>query len=116
MNWAAMTMRFRVGGTRVQLQGDPSLCKTQVSLRSMMRTIQLEGQGILLELGHLNLMLIDRNSPTRESSPTPAAVVQLVEEFLEIFATPSRLPPVWEWDHAIILKEGTSLVYVRSYR
>ena len=43
MNWAAMTMRFRVGGTRVQLQGDPSLCKTQVSLYSMMRTIQLEG-------------------------------------------------------------------------
>ena len=32
MNWGAMTIRFKVGETRIQLQGDPSLCKTQVSL------------------------------------------------------------------------------------
>ena len=43
MNWVAMTMRFIVGGTRIQLQGDHSLCKTQVSLRSMVQTIQHEG-------------------------------------------------------------------------
>ena len=27
MNWATMTMRFRVEGTRVQLQGNPSLVR-----------------------------------------------------------------------------------------
>ena len=81
----------------------------------MMRTIQLKEQGILLELGHLNPMLADQNSPTREYSPTPAAVVRLVEEFSKIFAAPSGLPPVRERDHAIILKEGNPLVSVRSY-
>ena len=32
INWGAMTMRFNLGNKRVQLQGDPSLCRTQVSL------------------------------------------------------------------------------------
>ena len=39
MNWGSMKMRFKVGGTGVQLQGDPSLCKTQVSLHSLVLTI-----------------------------------------------------------------------------
>ena len=51
MNWGAMTMRFNLGNIRVWLQRDPSLYKTQVSLRSMVRTIQQEGQGILLDFG-----------------------------------------------------------------
>ena len=42
INWGAMTLRFKVGEQEVQLQGDPSLCKTQVSLQSMMQAIQSE--------------------------------------------------------------------------
>ena len=61
INWGAMTMRFNLGNTRVQLQGDPSLCKTQVSLRSMVQTIQQEGQGILLDFGQYTLTTEDRD-------------------------------------------------------
>ena len=45
-------------------RGPPSLCKTQVSLRSMVQTIQHEGQGILLDFGQLILMTMDEDSQT----------------------------------------------------
>ena len=116
MNWAAMTMKFKVGETRVQLQGDPSLCKTQVSLRSMMRTIQLEGKGILLDFGQLTLLPINRNIQTKEITLIPPAVTQLLDKYLEIFANPLGLPPAHDRDHAIVLKEGSSTISFRPYR
>ena len=62
-------MKFKMGNTRVHLQGDPSLCKTQVSLRSMVRTIHHEGQGILLDFGQLSLLPMEGASSTLESLP-----------------------------------------------
>ena len=62
VNWGAMPMRFKVGEKRMQLQGDPSLCKTQVFLRYMMCAIQIEGEGVLLDFGQLTFLSIDENS------------------------------------------------------
>ena len=101
MNWGAMTTKFKVGRTRVPLQADPSLCKIQVSLRSMMRTIQLN--EILLDFGQLTFLPVNGNFQTKEITPIPLAVTQLLDKFSEIFANPSGLPPVRDRDHAIVL-------------
>ena len=94
INWGAMTMRFNLGNTRVQLQGDPSLCRTQVSLQSMVRTIQQEGQGILLDFGQYTLITEDGDHMVRDYQQAPTTVAELLGKFLDIFATPSELPPV----------------------
>ena len=69
MNWGRMSMKFKMGNTRVHLQGDSSLCKTQVSLQSMVCTIHHEGQGILLDFGQLSLLLVEGALSTSESLP-----------------------------------------------
>ena len=37
------------------LRGDPSLGKTMVSLKAMMKTIRHEGEGILIELNEIKV-------------------------------------------------------------
>ena len=49
-NWKVFTMQFQLGNTSVHWQGDPTLCCTLVSLKSLIRTMGIEGGGLLLEL------------------------------------------------------------------
>ena len=111
-----MTLRFKVGEQKVQLKGDTSLCKTQVSLRSMMRAIQSERQGILLDFGQLTFVSIEEKSRAEGPHQHPAIVAELIKEYLGIFSTPLGLPPARSHDHVIVLKEGTSPISVRPYR
>ena len=48
INWRELSMEFSVEGQQVQLRGHSSLCKTQISLHAMHRTLLHEKQGILL--------------------------------------------------------------------
>ena len=50
MNWKNLTMRFTLGGVAMILQGDPSLCRSLISLKAIIKAIKGEGEGILLEL------------------------------------------------------------------
>lgn len=51
MNWGELTMRFEVNGETVVLQGDSSLMKSQISLKTMIKAIREGGQAVLVELG-----------------------------------------------------------------
>lgn len=53
LNWGTLTMHFKAGGETIVLQGDPSLDKTQVTLKSSVKTFTDGEQEILLELGSL---------------------------------------------------------------
>lgn len=48
-NWKTHVMKFMLGNESVTLRGDPSLGKTLVSLKAMMRTIKHERAGVLVE-------------------------------------------------------------------
>ena len=48
-------MNFTLGSETIILCGDPSLGRSLVSLKSMMKTIRLERSGMLVELSHLEL-------------------------------------------------------------
>lgn len=50
-------MHFRVSSETIVLQCDPSLDKTQVSLKSLVKSFIEERQGILLELGSIEVEL-----------------------------------------------------------
>lgn len=56
---------------------------------------------------------------SKEASETPAVhpqVQEVLEEFQDVFQTPSGLPPMREFDHAIPLKQGVEPPGLRPYR
>lgn len=109
-DWKRLTMSFELGGQIVVLKGDPSLNKALVSMKSMVKTISQEKEGVLIELCSLE---------SYEGDPTLGVCVQVKEviaEFADVFQSPTNLSPQREQDHAIVLKEGTDPIRVRPYR
>ncbi|XP_062085564.1 uncharacterized protein LOC133791660 [Humulus lupulus] len=111
VNWRTMVMRFGIAGTLVTLQGDPTLCKSQISLKVMIRTVQNEGQGYWVQPS--SLVQGDIEPAELGSQEEVAAVLQKHEE---VFNMPAGLPPTREREHAITLKEGVGPISFRPYR
>lgn len=53
VNWKTITMKFRIGGTAVTLQGDPILSSSSVSLKAMLKTLKKDKEGMWVKLGSL---------------------------------------------------------------
>ena len=47
-------MTFSMRDTLMTLRGDPSLCKSGVSLKTIMKEVQQQGQGVIVELSCLH--------------------------------------------------------------
>ncbi|GKF89439.1 hypothetical protein Tco_0263402 [Tanacetum coccineum] len=104
-----LTMTFQNGDNRVTLCGEPGLHRTEASLRSLARGISVNDQGYFVTLASLN------GAELPESQVNPA-LDTLLTEFVDIFSMPTRLPPSWDHEHAIVLKAGTEPINVRPYR
>jgi len=72
-------MKFNVGGITVTLQGDPSLSKTLVSLKTMVKAFKEGGEGVLLELGALTT-----NYESNEGA-VPEKLQGVLVEFNKVF-------------------------------
>lgn len=110
VNWQLLRMSFQLGGVTVTLQGDPSLGKSRVSLKAMIRTIWHEGNALLLEFNHV------ASSVSVMPCPVPNSISRLLHQFRELFETPQGLPPPRSRDHSIVLREGATPISVRPYR
>lgn len=55
IDYHSSMMNFCVGNCMVELRGDRSLVRSQVSLRSMMKAFTVEDQGLLIELSMMEL-------------------------------------------------------------
>lgn len=109
-NWKNLTMWFDWQGKRVLLQGDSSLSKTLVSLKAMIKSIQEEGQGFLVEFGHVSML--DQS----KGCVSDADLERLLAEFHSVFETPAGLPHLRFHDHAIPLKDGADPPNLCRYR
>ncbi|KAL5542906.1 hypothetical protein UlMin_010616 [Ulmus minor] len=108
-NWKTQVMKFMLGNESVTLRGDPSLGKTLVSLKAMMRTIKHEGAGILMECNQFEGLC--------EVSPeVPPNLNQVLAKYELVFNMPMGLPPTRGHEHSILLKDGSQPVSVRPYR
>lgn len=103
-------MEFQVGNQPVILRGDPSLCRTLVSLKTVVKAVKEEGGGFLVELQSLE----GRQPETAEEVPEP--IQELLDQFEGVFQMPQGLPSQRGNEHAIVLKEGTLPISVRLYR
>ncbi|PKU62676.1 RNA-directed DNA polymerase [Dendrobium catenatum] len=110
INWGTLRMELVKGGRKTVIQGDSGLTKAGVSLKSLIKTIQEEGEGYLVELHSLE------GASREEGGDIPLSVQPLIQEFEEVFQPPLGFPPPREQEHAIILREGVSPVNVRPYR
>lgn len=54
-NWKTQEMRFVVDGESYTLKGDPSLARSKVSLKAMLRTLLKEGGGLWLEFNQVEV-------------------------------------------------------------
>lgn len=98
-------MKFQFGNETITLQGDPSLGKTLVSLKAMMRTLQHEASGILVELNQVT-------APIEDDSHIPSFLQEVIAKHEAIFNMPNGLPPIRGHEHSIVLKDGTPPISV----
>ncbi|KAL9444267.1 hypothetical protein AB3S75_017449 [Citrus x aurantiifolia] len=108
-NWKTQVMKFRLGNESVTLRGDPSLGKTLVSLKAMMRTIKHEGAGILVECNQFEGLC-------KEDTEVPSNLNQVLAKYESVFNMPMGLPPTRGHEHSIMLKDDSHPVSVRPYR
>ena len=81
---------------------------SQISFKAMLKTIQCEGSGVLIEY----------NGLVQEPLPTeiPSFLQPVLLAHQQAFYPITHLSPSRPNDHAIVLKEGTNLINVRPYR
>lgn len=92
------------------MEGDPGLCRTSVSLKTLLKAVQGMEYGFLVELSNLE----GHGWQTLTNHARP--IEELLDKYESVFQMPKGLPPHRGHEHAIILKEGTSPVNVRPYK
>ncbi|GJW47030.1 putative mitochondrial protein [Tanacetum coccineum] len=110
MNWKLLTMKFMVGLGEVTLCGDPSLCRSKLSLKAMEKSLKANAECYLVELKELDAHKSNHQGVNTEPFK------KLLFQFEDVFNMPFGLPPTRAHEHAINLREGTTPVSVRPYR
>lgn len=107
--WKTQEMTFHENGAVVTIRGDPSLTRSRISLKAMIRVLRKEGGGILVECNQLE-------GEELTKTDQPLFLRSILEEFRGVFEQPSGLPPRRGHEHDIVMKEGSNPVGVRPYR
>ena len=108
-NYDNHVMKFRLGNTTITLRGDPSLEKLVISLKHMFQDLQWEKTGYMVQIKLAE-------AACRDPSLVLETLQGILQKFTSITQLPSRLLPPRGHEHAIVLKEGTSLINVRPFR
>lgn len=122
VHWARKTMRFTSGGRRVTLQGlnpDWVQCSaaTSKSVQGLLNR-QAVTHCIQLRLDHPSCSQFpeEHSIAAIDDQNVLPPVAQLLQQYEDIFQTPSTLPPPRPFDHKIPLLHGAKPVNVRAYR
>lgn len=103
-NWEMLTMNFEWGDGRVELKGDPVMCRNLVSLRTLIKIIEIEFWTVL------------DSEPAKLSNATVGEWGDILEYHAEVFKEPQGQPPCRATDHRIELTSGSKPLSVRPYR
>lgn len=81
VNWMLLVMKFKMGDMVMTLRGDPSLCMSGVSLKSLMRVVQHQGPSLMVEL-----CCIKAKSKGKQQDTELSSLVQgLIERHPKVF-------------------------------
>lgn len=107
VGWKKSTLKINMEGKWMCLQGDPTLSKSMVSLKTRIKNMKSGDSGCLVEFGEMTLI-------THEELPMAAEIQELLGKFPEICEAKSELPPRRLRDHSIQIKPEPP--NVRPYR
>lgn len=109
VDWHKLEMTINMGRSTVILKGDPSLRRTEVSLKAMCKTLKNGCPGVLVEFWGIAAGELE----VEKDLIVPEEVCQILERHKEAFELPKGLPPQRSTDHAIILKDGINPINIR---
>lgn len=112
-NHLNLKMCFVLGKSSIVLQGDPTLVRSQVTLKSLITSLKLEKQGFLVEL---NVLQESEPKTTDEWDDILEIIRSVLTQHASVFQPLPCLPSAREGDHSIELISGTALVNVCPYR
>ncbi|KAL4014089.1 hypothetical protein IC575_026281 [Cucumis melo] len=117
LDWKNIIFTFYERGNKVVIRGYPSLTKTQVNLKGMMKSWEAEDQGFLVECRAIERRDIKGREEDDELKETKEGkITAIISKYSKVFEWPGKLPPQRGIDHHIYLKQGIDLVNVRLYR
>lgn len=109
VNWETHEWKFVYKGTKVTLHGDPTLHHSHFSLKSLSLEMMIQQKGVELQLCNTEMVKEIKDE-------TPVLIQSVLQEFQQVFAKPTGLPPIRGSEHAIRLCEGSGPICVRPYR
>ncbi|KAA0055700.1 Ty3/gypsy retrotransposon protein [Cucumis melo var. makuwa] len=116
VDWKRLVLTFHHQGKKVVIRGDPSLIKTRVSLKNLMKTWGADDQGFLVECRTLECGKMEDEQEQGRGKVEAEPIAALLKQFARVFEWPATLPPQRTIEHHIYLKSGTDPVNVRPYR
>lgn len=130
VHWGKKLMKFTYGGKRVTLQGlssDTVHCtpvKTQglkglLNRQAIIHCVQLrlddvQGRGAVVIQSVAAVS--DQQVEAMYDKKVESQMDQILDQFSDIFQTPSTLPPPRPFDHSILLLPGAQPINIRAYR
>lgn len=88
-------MKYKLGKETVIITCDPSLSRSKISLKAMIKVLKKEGGGILVEFNRLE-------EEVRATQEQPLFLRETLMEYKGVFELPSGLPPTRNHEHAIL--------------
>ncbi|KAA0047238.1 Ty3/gypsy retrotransposon protein [Cucumis melo var. makuwa] len=117
VDWKRLVLTFHHQGRKVVIRGDPSLIKTRVSLKNLVKSWGADDQGFLVECRTLECGSLEEDEQDQEQGKDDAEpIATLLKQFARVFEWPATLPPQRSIEHHIYLKSGADPVNVRPYR
>ncbi|KAA0057268.1 Ty3/gypsy retrotransposon protein [Cucumis melo var. makuwa] len=114
VDWQNLILTFYEQGNKVVIKGDPSLTKTQVSLKGMMKNWDTEDQGYLVECRAMEKRDIeDKEADVQITETEKERMAMIINKYSDVFERPGRLPPQRGIEHHIYLRQGTNPINVR---
>jgi len=108
-DYKRLTLSWMSNGSRVTLQGYPSLSKSYASGKMALNALKNNEEGFLVT----PLLCSDGDNIT---SPITTETLELLQQFDDIFQEPSGLPLSRPHDHTIPFKENSAIPNIRPYR
>lgn len=107
VDWKIQELSFSYQGRRVTLFGDPSLHCTKLSMRTLTPVFSINHTSSAVVLASL--------TKSEETIEQKSFLARLLDQFADVFALPSGLPPIRGQEHAITLGAGVSAISVPPY-
>lgn len=99
------------------LKGDSTLTTEEVTLKTLTHTCKDDDCGFLIKFQYLKPEEVESYRKERtELEEVPILIQGVLDEFKDIFAKPTSLPPKRVVDHRTVMKADAAPVNVRPYK